>query len=314
MKSETRPLDRVNPRVGFDNYAFSSSSSSTQPSPDQAFLGQLVQSNLWHHRLGHPTNFVVSLMLNKAHIHVPKISSPVMCHPCLAGKVSKLPFPQHHHKFTSPFATIHTDLWGPVPCISVDGYRYYTIFIDECIYFCWSFPLVNKSDLFSMFVAFYSFLVTQLILLKLYSLMGGEYTCNCLKQFLLDKGIAHHLSCPHTPEQNGVAKRKYKHIMETTSTLLHTAKLPSKFWSYACLTVTYLINRMPTPVLLHKSPFEMLFGSSPELNHLRIFGCACFSLLCHYNHNKLQPKTSKCVFLGYGIKYKGYLCYHVPTL
>ena len=172
MKSETRPLDRVNPRVGFDNYAFSSSSSSTQPSPDQAFLGQLVQSNLWHHRLGHPTNFVVSLMLNKAHIHVPKISSPVMCHPCLAEKVSKLPFPQHHHKFTSPFATIHTDLWGPVPCISVDGYRYYTIFIDECIYFCWSFPLVNKSDLFSMFVAFYSFLVTQLILLKLYSLMG----------------------------------------------------------------------------------------------------------------------------------------------
>jgi hypothetical protein len=253
-------------------------------------------------------------MLNKAHIHVPKISSPVMCHPCLAGKVSKLPFPQHHHKFTSPFATIHTDLWGPVPCISVDGYRYYTIFIDECIYFCWSFPLVNKSDLFSMFVAFYSFLVTQLILLKLYSLMGGEYTCNCLKQFLLDKGIAHHLSCPHTPEQNGVAERKYKHIMETTSTLLHTAKLPSKFWSYACLTVTYLINRMPTPVLLHKSPFEMLFGSSPELNHLRIFGCACFSLLRHYNHNKLQPKTSKCVFLGYGIKYKGYLCYHVPTL
>ena len=102
--------------------------------------------------------------------------------------------------------------------------------------------------------------------------------------------------------------------METTITLLHTAKLPSQFWSYACLTATYLINRMPTPVLLHKSPFEMLFGSSPALNHLRIFDCACFPLLRPYNHSKLQPKTSKCVFLGYGIKYKGYLCYHVPTL
>jgi len=95
---------------------------------------------------------------------------------------------------------------------------------------------------------------------------------------------------------------------------LHTAKLPSQFWSYACLTAAYLINRMPTPVLLHKSPFEMLFGSSPELNHLRIFGCACFPLLRPYNHNKLQSKTSKCVFLGYSNKYKGYLCYHVPTL
>jgi hypothetical protein len=75
-------------------------------------------------------------MLNKAHIHVPKTSSPMMCHPCLAGKVSKLPFPQHHHKFTSPFATIHTDLWGPAPCISVDRYRYYTIFVDECTCYC----------------------------------------------------------------------------------------------------------------------------------------------------------------------------------
>jgi histone deacetylase 1/2 len=102
--------------------------------------------------------------------------------------------------------------------------------------------------------------------------------------------------------------------METTITLLHTAKLPSQFWSYACLTAAYLINRMPTPVLLHKSPFELLFGSSPELNHLRIFGCACFPLLRPYNHNKLQPKTSKCVFLGYSNKYKGYLCFHVPTM
>jgi hypothetical protein len=139
----------------------SSSSSFTQPSSAQAFLGQLVQSNLWHHRLGHPTNSVVSLMLNKAHIPVPKTSSPIMCHPCLAGKVRKLPFPQHHHKFNSPFATIHTDLWGPAPCLSVDGYRYYTIFVDECTRFCWLFPLVNKSDLFSTFAAFYNLLVTQ---------------------------------------------------------------------------------------------------------------------------------------------------------
>jgi histone deacetylase 1/2 len=293
----------------------SSSSSFTQSSPAQAFLGQLVQSNLWHHRLGHPTNSVVSLMLNKAHIPVPKTSSPIMCHPCLARKVRKLPFPQHHHKFNSPFATIHTDLWGPAPCISVDGYRYYTIFVNECTRFCWLFPLVNKSDLFSTFAAFYNLIVTQYsATVKILQSDGGEYTCNRLQQFLLDKGITHHLSCPHTLEQNGVAERKHRHIMETTITLLHTGKLPSQFWSYACLTAAYLINRMPTPVLLHKSPFELLFGSSPELNHLRIFRCACFPLLRPYNHNKLQPKTSKCVFLGYSHKYKGYLCYHVPTL
>ncbi|KAI5312034.1 hypothetical protein L3X38_041207 [Prunus dulcis] len=70
---------------------------------------------------------------------------------------------------------------------------------------------------------------------------------------------------------------------------------------------------MPTAVLYHRSPFEMLFGTYPPLTQLRIFGCACFPPLKPYNSTKLQAKTTKCVFIGYATKYKGYLCYHVPT-
>jgi hypothetical protein len=138
-----------------------SPATSQQPYQATAYLGQLVQSTLWHHRLGHPTNNIVSLILNKAHVHVSKTPTPLMCHPCLEGKFSKLPFPQHVNKSVIPFHTIHTDLWGPAPSISVDGYRYYTIFVDECTRYCWLFPLVNKSDLFSTFVDFYSFVSTQ---------------------------------------------------------------------------------------------------------------------------------------------------------
>ena len=237
-------------------------------------------------------------MLNKAHIHVSKTSSPMMCHLYLAGKVNKLPFPQHHHKLTSPFAIIHTNLWGPAPCILVDGTIYYTIFVDECTCYCWMFPLVNKSDLFLCLLPSIPFLLHNiLLLLKLHRLMGREYTCNRLKQFLLDKGIVHHLACPHTSKQNEIAKRKHRHIMESKITLLHIVKLPSQFWSYTCLTTTYLINRMPTPVLHHNSPFEMLFRSSPDLNHLRIFDCVCFPLLHPYNHSKLQPKLPSVCFL-----------------
>ena len=75
----------------------------------------------------------------------------------------------------------------------------------------------------------------------------------------------------------------------------------------------FLINRMPCVVLKHKSPFEMLFGLIPSVTHLRIFGCACFPLLRPYMQNKLQPKTTICVFLGYAPQYKGYICYHVST-
>jgi len=94
-------------------------------------------------------------------MHVSKTPTPLMCHPCLEGKFSKLPFPRHVNRSVIPFHTIHTDLWGPAPSISVDGYRYYTIFVDECTRYCWIFPFVNKSDLFSTLVDFYSFVSTQ---------------------------------------------------------------------------------------------------------------------------------------------------------
>ncbi|KAL6278174.1 hypothetical protein ACE6H2_021775 [Prunus campanulata] len=140
---------------------------------------------------------------------------------------------------------------------------------------------------------------------------GGEYVSKQFQAFLADKGIIHQKSCPYTPEQNGLAERKHRHLIETTITLLQHAKLPSSFWTYAVQTASYLINRMPTPILHDKSPFEVLFGDIPAISHLRIFGCACYPLLKPYLTNKLQPKTIKCVFLGYASQYKGYICYAV---
>jgi hypothetical protein len=205
-----------------------STSNSQQTYQVKAFLGQLIQSNLWHHKLGHPTNHVVSLMLNKAGVLVPKTSLSMMCHTCLEGKFSKLPFPQHVNKFVTPFETIHTDLWGPAPYISVDGYKYYTIFVDECTRYCWIFPLTNKSNLFSTFVVFYSFVVTQFsaTIKTIQTDFRGGGTNTGLKHFLLEKGISHHLFCPYTPEQNGIAERKHRHIIETTITLLHLSYGP----------------------------------------------------------------------------------------
>lgn len=88
---------------------------------------------------------------------------------------------------------------------------------------------------------------------------GREYIINTFKYFLLDKGIGHHMFCPYTPEQNGLAELKYKHIIETTITLLQTAVLPSSVWSG------------------NKSPFEALFDV-PKIAHFLIFGCSCFPL------------------------------------
>lgn len=114
-----------------------------------------------------------------------------------------------------------------------------------------------------------------------------------------------------TPQQNGLAERKHRHVIETTITLLQHASLPSNFWFFGCQTAFYLINRMPIPILQNKSHFEALYGKLSIISHLKIFGCSCFPFLKPYNATKLQPKTTKCVFLGYASQYKGYICFDV---
>ncbi|KAM1528050.1 hypothetical protein ACFX1Z_017449 [Malus domestica] len=68
---------------------------------------------------------------------------------------------------------------------------------------------------------------------------------------------------------------------------------------------------MPSSILQNQSPFELLYSTIPEIQHLRVFGCACFPLLQLYNSNKLQPKSAKCIFLGYASNYKGYICFEL---
>lgn len=96
--------------------------------------------------------------------------------------------------------------------------------------------------------------------------------------------------------------------------MLSHSSLPLSYCSYAVSTATHIINRLPTPLLHNKSPWEVLFHSKPDLLHLRTFGCTCFPLLRPYNKHKLQPYTKPCIFLGYPTHSKGYICLDPCTL
>ncbi|XP_068640145.1 uncharacterized protein [Aristolochia californica] len=131
-----------------------------------------------------------------------------------------------------------------------------------------------------------------------------------LQDLLSSEGTIHQLSCPYTPQQNGVAERKHRHLVETARSLLLHASVPSEFCGEALHTATYLINRIPSFVSGSISPFERLYGVRPTYEHLRVFGCACFVLLPPSYRTKLSAKSALCVFLGYGFGQKGYRCYH----
>jgi hypothetical protein len=120
---------------------------------------------------------------------------------------------------------------------------------------------------------------------------GGKY--GKLNSFFTKIEISHHVSCPHSYQQNGSAKRKYCHIVEVGLSLLAHATLPLKFWDEAFLAITYLINCTPSKVIDYQTPLDRLYKINPNYYSLRIFGCARWPNLRPYNPQKLasDPKN-----------------------
>ncbi|RVW98549.1 Retrovirus-related Pol polyprotein from transposon RE1 [Vitis vinifera] len=139
--------------------------------------------------------------------------------------------------------------------------------------------------------------------------------CTCPIYFVyVSSWILHQSSCAHTPQQNGVAERKNRHLVETARTLLLHSHVPFRFWGDAVLTACYLINRMPSSVLHDQIPHSLLFLDQP-LYFLppRVFGCTCFVHILTPGQDKLSAKAMKCLFLGYSRFQKGYRCYSLET-
>ena len=129
-----------------------------------------------------------------------------------------------------------------------------------------------------------------------------------LQAFLDQNGTNFHRSCPYTPQQNGVVERKHSHLLNVARAIRFQANLPLQFWREHIKTACYLINRIPSPLLSHKTPYERLHKKLPSYSHLRVYGCLCFATNLKPNH-KFDTRVKRCVFLGYSLGQKGYFLY-----
>jgi hypothetical protein len=113
---------------------------------------------------------------------------------------------------------------------------------------------------------------------------------------------------PSTPQQNGVAERRNRTLMDMVRSMLSNSELPLFLWSEALKTVVYVLNRVPSKAV-PKTTFELWNGWKPSLNHLHIWGCPTKVRIYNPNIKKLDLRTTSGHFIGYAVNSKGFRFY-----
>jgi hypothetical protein len=131
--------------------------------------------------------------------------------------------------------------------------------------------------------------------------------------FFCSIGITHHVSCLHTHQQNSVAERKHRHIVEVGLGLLANTSMLLKFSDQAFLATTHLIGPTPTKLLKYDTPLHHHLGATPDYGGLHVFRFTCWPNLRPYNAHNLQFRSTRCVFIGYSNLHKGYKCLEIST-
>jgi hypothetical protein len=236
------------------------------------------------------------------------IDNNVVCDICHYAKQKKLSFPTSHSIAKSNFELLHFDIWGPLSTTSIHGHKYFLTIVDDHSRFVWIILLKTKASVSLHVKNFITLVENQFHVTPkvVRSDNGPEFILN---DFFASKGIIHQRSCVETPQQNGRVERKHQHILNVGRALLFQSKLPKHFWSYALLHATFLINRVSTPLLQNKSPYQVLHNHVPDLSQFKVFGSLCFASTLSCHRSKLDPRARKSIFLGFTPGMKGYVLY-----
>jgi transposase InsO family protein len=255
---------------------------------------------LWHERLAHQNKRHVQKFLEKEGIKVTG-GSDVFCDGCMYGKQHRQRFGERVDKALLSGELIHTDVCGPMQETSLGGAKYFCVFKDDHSHFRRVYFLHEKSEVKEKVKEFLAFAKTSTgNSVKAVVTDGGkEYDNTEVKKILAEAGIDHHKTAPYTPEQNGVAERENRFIVESARSMLYAAKVPIKLWAEAVNAAAYVLNRTgPSPVD-NKTPYEVWYGKAVKFDHLRVFGTECFVHVPDQKRRKWDPKGQKGVLVGY---------------
>lgn len=279
----------------------SSSTGTSDSSSNAAFSAVNDRDlNLWHRRLGH---------MSVSNLHFLKNSSKAKlnCAVCAEGKHSRASFPSSGSRADDLLGVIHSDVCGPMSTNSLGGNKYYVSFIDDYSRMTTVFLIKNKAQVFDRFESYRNLVENQLNRkIKILRTDNGTEYCNRKFKEVCDKnGIIHQKSCPHTPQQNGLAERYNRTIVEKARCMIFDAKLSRGFWGEAVLTAVKIMNSTMNTAI-KRTPIEVWTGKPVDLSFFRIFGCKAMAKVPDALRKKFDKKSMECIFVGYAENQKGY--------
>ncbi|GJV73397.1 putative ribonuclease H-like domain-containing protein [Tanacetum coccineum] len=266
---------------------------------------------LWHRRLGHVNLKNINKLVQGNLVRGLPSKTFKIDHSCLACNKGK----QHRasckkieeRTVREPLELLHMDLFGPVSVESVNRKKYCLVVTDDCSKFSWVFFLAYKDETYDMLHDLIVGLENRLRH-KVKTIRcdhGTEFKNQLMNEFCAKKGIKREYSIARTPQQNGVAERKNRTLIEAARTMLADSLLPIQFWAEAVNTACYVLNRVLVTKPQMKTPYEILMGRSPNISFMRPFGCPLTILNTLDHLGKFDGKSEEGYLLFENQKGKG---------
>lgn len=272
----------------------------------------------WHRKLGHRDPEAIHNLERRdlaLGIKIQDCGIRVQCECCIQGKMARVPFPKKAKKQSENILDlIHTDICGPMQTVTPGGNRYFLTVIDDFSRYSWVYLLQMKSEAVDCIKNFVQLMKTSVgkVPKIIRSDQGGEYCCKELERFCLENGIQQQFTTAYSPQQNGIAERKNRSLVEMARCMLIDAGMHKRYWAEAINTANYIQNILPSRAI-EKTPFEIWKGIKPDVTNLHVFGTQAYVFVPKEKRGKFEEKAEKMTFVGYSSQHKGFRFVNLKT-
>lgn len=230
------------------------------------------------------------------------------CESCAVSKITKASFKSVHKPASRPFEELHMDIIGPIWPSSYQGHRYILTIVDSCTRFCAAIPIKLKSEvadtvsyLIDVEAKRFGYYPTTL-----HSDRGSEFLNSILNDYCVAHLIKQRTSDAYTPQQNGLAERFNRTILESMRTILEDSKIQRKYWNEIAKVSSLTLNQIPTH-RSKKSPYELFKNRSLPLSYFHPLGNrVSFLIEPDQSFSKLNPKGKLGRLIGYTDELRSY--------